>query len=87
MTRTIPYVTAFVLVGTGRAQSPPQQVAIRGVIAADARLELVPGDVRGLEAPNIPDGGLYFSGVQANRTYKLDPNGNISVWRENGPVC
>ena len=30
-----------------------------------------------------PDGGLYFSGVQANRTYRLDKNGNISVWREN----
>jgi gluconolactonase len=30
-----------------------------------------------------PDGGLYFSGVQASRTYKLDKDGNFSVWREN----
>ena len=30
-----------------------------------------------------PDGGLYFSDVGQNRTYKLSANGTISVWREN----
>ncbi|MBI2188945.1 MAG: SMP-30/gluconolactonase/LRE family protein [Acidobacteria bacterium] len=30
-----------------------------------------------------PDGGLFFSDIPANITYKLEPNGTIAVWREN----
>ena len=61
-----------------------QQIAIRGVIAADARIELVRGGFQELEGPvPIPGGGLYFSDITANRTYRLDENGSISVWREN----
>jgi sugar lactone lactonase YvrE len=30
-----------------------------------------------------PDGGLYFSDVNENRTYKLDRAGKIAIWREN----
>ena len=79
-------VVSFILsVGVGGAQNPPlRQSAIRGVIAADARVDLVRGDFQGLEGPVVtPDGGLYFSDIGANRTYKLDAQGNISVWREN----
>lgn len=86
MTRTVPYLVPLILaVGISGAQSPPlQQTAIRGVIAADARVELVRGGFQGLEGPMpSPDGGLYFSDIAANRTYRLDKNGNISVWREN----
>ncbi len=68
----------------GWAQGPsPVQSAISGVISAGARVELVKGSYQGLEGPVAsPDGGLYFSGVQANRTYRLDKNDSISVWRE-----
>jgi len=86
MTRAVPFLVPLILsVGVGGAQSPPpQQLAIRDVIAADARVELVRGGFQGVEGPvATPDGGLYFSDITANRTYKLDTNGNISVWREN----
>jgi gluconolactonase len=47
-------------------------------------VELVKGGFQGLEGPvAIPDGGLYFSDIPANRTYQLDKIGTISVWREN----
>ena len=86
MTRAVPFLVPLILsVGVGGAQNPPlQQSAIRGVIAADARVELVRGGFQGVEGPvGTPDGGLYFSDITANRTYRLDTNGNISVWREN----
>ena len=68
----------------GEAQNPPPQQAIPGVIAAGSQVELVRGGFKGLEGPvATPDGGLYFSDIPANRTYKLDANGNISVSREN----
>jgi len=67
------------------AQNPPRpQSAIGGVIAAGAVVGLVKGGFQGLEGPvGIPVGGLYFSDITANRTYRLDKNGVISVWREN----
>ena len=67
------------------AQNPSAaQAAISGVIAAGAKVELVRGGLKGAEGPvAIPDGGLYFSDITANRTYRLDKNGGISVWREN----
>jgi gluconolactonase len=70
---------------TGWTQNTPQtQPAIDGVIAAGAKVELVKGGFQGVEGPvATPDGGLYFSDIGANRTYRLDKNGNISVWREN----
>ncbi len=76
-------VVLFAVVG--RAQNPsPRQAAIPGVVAADAAVELVRGGFQGLEGPvATPDGGLYFSDITANRTYKLDPTGAISIRREN----
>src|SRR2546426_2133440 len=69
----------------GWAQNPPApQAAISGVIAAGAKVELVRGGLKGAEGPvAIPDGGLYFSDITANRTYRLDKNGGISRLREN----
>ena len=68
-----------------RAQeSRAPQAAIAGVIAAGARVEEVRGGFKGLEGPvAAPDGGLFFSDIPANITYKLEPNGTIAVWREN----
>lgn len=62
--------------------SAPQS-AIPGVISAGARVETVRGGFKGLEGPvAASDGGLYFSDIPTNRTYKLAPDGTISVWRE-----
>lgn len=53
------------------------------MIAAGATVELVGGGYQALEGPvPTPDGGLFFSDVDANRTYKLEPNGTIVLWRE-----
>lgn len=69
----------------GWAQNPPPpQSAISGVISAGVKVELVKGGFQGVEGPvAIPDGGLYFSDIPTSRTYQLDKNGNISIWREN----
>jgi gluconolactonase len=72
-------------------QSPPTQTqeqrvqrAIPGVIRADTKVELIKGGFQGLEGPvATPEGGLFFSDVQANRTYELGPDGTVAVWREN----
>jgi gluconolactonase len=76
---------AFAFSAAGQAQnSASPQSAIPGVIAAGSRVELVRGGFKGLEGPvATPDGGLYFSDIPANRTYKLDAQGTISVSREN----
>lgn len=73
----------FSVVGSAQNPPPPQS-AISGVISAGAKVELVKGGYQGVEGPvATPDGGLYFSDIPANRTYQLDKNGNISLWREN----
>ena len=86
MTRTLfALVLASALFSfAGEAQNRPPQQAIPGVIAAGSQVELVRGGFKGLEGPvATPDGGLYFSDIPANRTYKLEANGTISVSREN----
>lgn len=69
----------------GQAQdSLPPQTAIPNVIVAGARVETVCGGFQGVEGPvAATDGTLYFSDIPANRTYKMDATGTISVWREN----
>ena len=70
------------LLGSQESRAP--QVAIPGVIAAGTPVDTVRGGFKGLEGPvAAPDGGLFFSDIPANITYKLEPNGTINVWREN----
>lgn len=87
MRKTVLCLVPFALsVGVVGAQAPPQQqLAIPGVISADARLELVRDGFKGLlEGPvGAPDGGLYFTDMGANRIYRINPKGDIAVWREN----
>jgi gluconolactonase len=85
MTRALfGFVGVLLLTGVAVAQSPPPQAAIPGVIAANARVEMIRGGYKGLEGPvATADGGLYFTDIPANRIYKLDAGGMISVWREN----
>ena len=76
-------VVLFAVVG--RAQNPSSgRSGVASVLAPGTSVELVRGGFQGLEGPVATlDGGLYFSDIPANRTYKLDTNGTISVWREN----
>lgn len=87
MTRALHDVTLIVLLlaaGSAAQDRPRSQLAIPGVIAAGVQVELVRGGFRGLEGPvDSGDGGLYLSDIPTSRTYKLDGNGAISVWREN----
>jgi gluconolactonase len=57
---------------------------IPGVIAPDAKVELVQEGFVFLEGPvGTADGGLYFSELQtADRTHRMDPSGKISPYRE-----
>ncbi len=67
----------------GPAPDAAPDAAIPGVIGAGTRVETVRGGFMGLEGPvAASDGGLYFSDIPAKRTYKLGPDGTISVWRE-----
>lgn len=87
MTRAMPGLVSIVVICAFAtwAQNPSvPQTAISGVIAVGTTVELVRGGFHGLEGPTpIPDAGLYFSAVDENRTYKLDRDGQITVWREN----
>jgi gluconolactonase len=57
---------------------------IPGVVAADAKVELVQDGFVFTEGPvGTPDGGLYFSDLlSGDKTYRMDPSGRISVYRE-----
>jgi gluconolactonase len=60
------------------------QSGIPDVIEEAAPLEVLSGGFQGLEGPvGALDGALYFSDIPANRTYKIDTNRMMSVWREN----
>jgi gluconolactonase len=57
--------------------------AIPGVVAADAKVELVAEYFKNTEGPlGDPDGNLYFSDTDANRTYLLDRQGHVTIHRE-----
>jgi len=78
--RWIACLVVLVPVSLG-AQSPaPVQAAIPGVIAANARIELVMSGFRALEGPlALPDGGVYFNDTNASRTYRVAPSGVVSL--------
>ena len=61
-----------------------QTGGIPGVIAPGDAPQLVQEGFTFLEGPvGTADGGLIFSDLRANKTERLDPNGKISVLREN----
>jgi gluconolactonase len=67
----------------GEAQTTPPQPAIRGVIVAGAKPQLIKDGYHGLEGPvATPEGRLYFSDLTESRIYKLDRDGSVEVWRE-----
>src|SRR5437762_11340858 len=56
---------------------------IKGVVAANAQPELVQEKFMFTEGPvGTADGGLYFSDIMgADKTYRLDPGGKITLYR------
>jgi gluconolactonase len=82
--RLVLLIILFLAVATWPQNPPDPQESILGVIAAGTKIELVRGGFHGLEGPTpTPDGGIYFSAIDENRTYKLDRDDKITVWREN----
>jgi gluconolactonase len=65
------------------AAPPPPQIAIPGVIAADAKVELIKDGFQGAEGPVVAfDGRVFFDDIPANKTYVIEQNGEIVPWRE-----
>jgi gluconolactonase len=61
-----------------------QTGGIPGVVAPGDTPQLVQEGFTFLEGPvGTADGGLFFSDIRVNKTYRLDPGGKISVIREN----
>lgn len=82
------FVSSLAL-GLSGAFAQPQpadlaQEAIAGVLAHGTPLMLVKDGFQGnTEGPMAaPDGGFYFSDIEGNRTYQVDPTGTVTVWRE-----
>jgi len=63
---------------------PVMAQGIPGVVTADAKVELVQEGFVFTEGPvATADGGLYFSDLQTgDKTYRMDPSGKISVYRD-----
>ena len=63
------------------AQTPG---GIPGVVAPGVQPELVQEGFTFVEGPvGTADGGLFFSDIRVNKTFRLDPQGKIAVVREN----
>jgi gluconolactonase len=82
------FVTVVLVLGglsdTYVSQTGQHQPGIPGVISGGTQARLIKDGFHGLEGRMpAPEGGLYFSEVNENRTYYLGPNGSIRVWRDN----
>jgi gluconolactonase len=61
-----------------------QPAGIAGVIAPDAKVELVQEGFQFTEGPvRAPDGGLYFTDNRANKIHLLDLSGKLTTVHEN----
>jgi gluconolactonase len=65
-------------------QDSQRSAGIAGVVAPHAVVELVQEGYAFTEGPvGRSDGGIYFTDARPSRVYGVDPNGRISVFREN----
>jgi gluconolactonase len=81
--RLIPFLLAVAVGAAATDENPLPQGRIHGVLAANSSVVKVQGGFQRLEGPvTIHGWGLYFSDIDQNRTYKVDENETISVWRE-----
>ena len=84
MKRICVLAAAFFVLAIPRMGFSQATDGLAGVVAADAQPELVREGFMFTEGPvGTPDGGLFFSDLRANQTFRLDAKGKIAVYREN----
>jgi gluconolactonase len=76
--------------GQGRGGTPPPPAVdtvapdIPGVVAGGAKVQVLKEGFNGTEGPiAMPDGSVIFSETTANRTIRIDKDGNFSTFLEN----
>jgi gluconolactonase len=71
----------------GAPQAPAVDTAapdIPGVVAGGTKVQVLKQDLNGTEGPiALPDGSVIFSEINANRTIRIDKDGNFSTFLEN----
>src|SRR5215510_6800957 len=70
------------------AQTPPSTQTVTndipGIVKAGTKVELVKSGLEGSDDPiGLPDGTTLFTEPPANRIWKIDQAGQISIFREN----
>src|SRR5438105_15907337 len=78
------FLCAFVLVAQAPSATQVVPEDIPGIVKAGTKIELVKGGLDGADDPiGLPDGTTLFTEPPANRIWKIDQTGRISVFREN----
>lgn len=83
-------VVSVAVAGQGRAGAPQAPAVdtvapdIKGVVAGGTKVQVLKEGLNGTEGPiAMPDGSVIFSETTANRTIKIDKDGNFSTFLEN----
>ena len=77
------FLCAFVLVAQVPSATQVVPEDIPGIVKAGTKIELVKGGLDGADDPiGLPDGTTLFTEPPANRIWKIDQAGRISVFRE-----
>src|SRR5712692_11800306 len=78
------FLCAFVLVAQVPSATQVVPEDIPGIVKAGTKIELVKSGLDGADDPiGLPDGTTLFTEPPANRIWKIDQAGQISVFREN----
>src|SRR5881397_2978550 len=78
------FLCAFVLVAQVPSATQVVSEDIPGIVKAGTKIELVKSGLDGADDPiGLPDGATLFTEPPANRIWKIDQAGRISVFREN----
>ncbi len=78
------FLCAFVLVAQVPSATQVVPEDVPGIVKAGTKIELVKGGLDGADDPiGLPDGTTLFTEPPANRIWKIDQAGRISVFREN----
>src|SRR5438270_9152648 len=77
-------VYAALVVAQSTDGSQTDATEIPGIIKAGTKIELVKNGLTGTDDPiGLPDGTTLFTEPPSSRIWKIDRNGQISVFREN----
>src|SRR2546428_12929530 len=78
------FLCAFVLVAQVPSATQVVPEDVPGIVKAGTKIELVKGGLDGADDPiGLPDGTTLFTEPPASRIWKIDQNGQISIFREN----